>query len=102
MSPDGFTRLGRCGVYAAMASAASSSVANPRNPDAMKSRMRWTPAGFVRCTTSTITSALDTTRSVAPSASIAAMPPRDAPTSTGGRPSASATATQSIAYDVNE
>src|SRR5438552_218972 len=45
-----------------MASAASSRVANPRRPELMKSRIRWTPAGLVRCTTSTITRALDTGR----------------------------------------
>ena len=52
----------------------------------MKSLMRWMPSGFDRCVMSTITSALDTTRSVPPSAMIAATPPSDAPTTTGGSP----------------
>jgi hypothetical protein len=80
-----------------MASAASSRVANPRTPELMKSRMRCTPAGLVRCVTSTMTSPHETTRSEPPSASMAVIPPREAPTSTGGRPSWSTTATQSAA-----
>ena len=102
MSPAGFTRLGRFGVYAAIASAASSSVAKPSMPELMKSLMRWMPSGFDRWVMSTITSALDTTRSVLPSAMIAATPPSDAPTITGGRPSWSATAIASAAYALNE
>ena len=68
----------------------------------MKARIRSMPSGLLRCVMSTTMSPDDTTRSLPPSASIAATPPSDAPTSTGGRPSWSATATQSAAYAVNE
>jgi hypothetical protein len=66
-------------------------------PDIMNSVMRSMPSGLVWCVMSTITSADDTTRSELPSARIAETPPRDAPTSTGGRPSWSQTLMQSAA-----
>ena len=68
----------------------------------MKSWIRWMPSGFDRWVMSTMTSPLDTSRSLPPSAIIADTPPSDAPTRTGGFPSASATATQSAEKAVNE
>ena len=102
ISPAGLTRLGRFGVYAEIASAASSRVANPPRPEFMKSLMRSMPSGFERWVMSTITSPLDTTRSLPPSAMIAPTPPSDAPTNTGGRPSWSETAIVSAANALNE
>ena len=68
-----------------MASAASLSEANPPSPELMNSRMRSIPSGLLRGVISTMTRPFDTTRSDVPSANMAATPPRDAPTRTGGR-----------------
>ncbi len=64
--------------------------------------MRWIPSSLVFGVMSTSTSPLETTRSLVPSASMADIPPREAPTSTGGWPRASATATQSAQKAVKE
>ena len=85
-----------------MAAAASSRVSNPPKPDCMNRVMRWMPSWLVFGVMSTSTRPHETVRSLVPSASIAAMPPREAPTRTGGRPSWSTTATQSAQKAVNE
>ena len=69
-----------------MAAAASSRVAKPSSPDSMKRRMRSIPSGLEFGVMSTSTSPQETVRSLVPSASMAAMPPREAPTRTGGLP----------------
>ena len=73
----------RCGRYAAIAAAASSSDSNPSGCARMKFRMRSTPRGSQRGVTSTSTSARNNgaqrLRAARPT-----RPPIDAPTSTGG------------------
>ena len=69
-----------------MASAACSRESNPSNPDCMNRVMRWMPAALVLGVMSTRTRPQETVRSLVPSASMADIPPNEAPTSTGGRP----------------
>ena len=85
-----------------MAFAASSSVAKPSDPDCMNDLIRSIPTALVFGVMSTRTNPHDTVRSLVPSASMADMPPSDAPINTGGRPNWSATATQSAQKAVNE
>ena len=85
-----------------MASAASSRVSNPSTPDSMKFLIRSIPATLVLGVMSTRTRPQETVRSLVPSANMADMPPRDAPTSTGGRPNWSTTATTSAQKAVKE
>ena len=81
----------RCGRYAATASAASSSVANPSTLLNMKSRMRALPSFSYRGTTSTSTS-FDTFDGPARNAArMPVSPPMLAPISATGRPIASTT-----------
>ena len=68
----------------------------------MKSRIRSIPSGLALGVMSTSTSPAETGRSLVPSASMAATPPSEAPTSTGGRPSWSATARMSAEKAVKE
>ena len=85
-----------------MASAASSSESNPSTPDSMNVLIRSMPGALVFGVMSTSTRPHETVRSLVPSASMADIPPNDAPTRTGGRPSWSTTATQSAQKAVKE
>ena len=83
--PSRFFGRGRCGLYAPIASATSSSDANPSRFPVMKSPMRLTPAASIRGATSTSTSAMASgSPSVSAIAASDAIPPSDAPTRAGG------------------